>query len=161
MAAKSNPSKDKGSGLQPLPFEPKGKKKKESVAKAPAKVPQPSKGTKPSQNKSKASATIPDIVSKRMARRMALFCGVPTLLGLVTFPISYTLFQRGIELPNVAVLLVSLGGLGLGVLGLSYGVLSASWDEDLAGSAVGWNEFILNIGRMREGWKEARDRKKS
>jgi hypothetical protein len=92
---------------------------------------------------------------------MALFCGLPTLMGLATFPISYTLFQRGVELPNVAVLLVSLGGLGLGVLGLSYGVISASWDEELPGSALGWNEFILNFRRMREGWKEARDRKKN
>jgi hypothetical protein len=169
MAAKSSPTnepKDGGSGFQPLPFDPKGKKKKESVAKVEpkatkqSKVVQPSKVTKASRPKNKATAGIPEVVSKRMARRMALFCGLPTLMGLATFPISYTLFQRGVELPNVAVLLVSLGGLGLGVLGLSYGVLSASWDEESAGSAVGWNEFMLNLGRMREGWKEARDRKK-
>lgn len=91
---------------------------------------------------------------------MALFCGIPTFLGLASFPTSYFILQQGIELPNVAVLLVSLGCLGLGVLGLSYGVLSASWDEDRLGNALGWSEFQLNFGRMVEGWKEARDRNK-
>ncbi len=170
MAAKSNSKnepKDKGSGFQPLPFEPKGKKKPESAPKVEPKTPksskvvQPPKSPQASRPKANATSGVPEVVSKRMAQRMALFCGVPTLMGLATFPISYTLFQRGVELPNVAVLLVSLGGLGLGVLGLSYGVLSASWDEEFAGSALGWNEFILNFGRMREGWKEARDRKKT
>lgn len=91
---------------------------------------------------------------------MALFCGIPTLLGLASFPTGYFILQQGIELPNVAVLLVSLGCLGLGVLGLSYGVLSASWDEEALGTALGWSEFQLNLGRMIEGWKEARDRHK-
>lgn len=90
---------------------------------------------------------------------MALFCGVPTFLGLATFPVSYFgLFKQGIEVPNVAVLLTSLGGLGLGVLGLSYGVLSASWDERSPGSKLGWSEFRLNLGRVIDGFKTGRDR---
>lgn len=88
---------------------------------------------------------------------MLIFCGLPSLLGLITFPVSYFIFSSHlVDLPNVAVLLASLGFFGLGVLGLSYGVLSASWDEGISGSALGWQEFQLNLGRTIDSWKEAR-----
>jgi hypothetical protein len=161
--AKSTPSqtpKDKGNGFQSLPFEPNGKQKEPTAKKSP-KPPSSPKIAKKAQGQSRSTQGIPEVVSKRMAKRMALFCGLPSLLGLVTFPISYFLFQKGVELPNVAVLLVSLGFLGLGVLGLSYGVLSASWEEELAGTAIGWKEFTLNLGRVLESWKMARNQQKS
>lgn len=166
MAAKNtNLNADKGNGFQSLPPDVKGKKKDDASAKRPAKTSSPSKtaGSSKPKGKSKSAGRdsgIPRQVSQRMVRRMVLFCGIPTFLGLASFPTSYFILQQGIELPNVAVLLVSLGFLGLGVLGLSYGVLSASWDEG-AGTALGWAEFRLNLGRMIEGWKEARDRNKT
>jgi hypothetical protein len=46
-----------------------------------------------------------------------------------------------------------MGFFGLGVLGLTYGVLSASWDEEHPGSTLGWAEFTTNFGRMRETWR--------
>ncbi|HAJ61537.1 MAG TPA: DUF3464 domain-containing protein, partial [Cyanobacteria bacterium UBA8543] len=96
------------------------------------------------------------VVSKRMVSRMALLCGIPTVLGLSTFFVSYFLIKNiGLKLPNPAVVLVSMGFLGLGVLGLSYGVLSASWDEDLPGTWLGWQEFTTNLGRMRAAWRSA------
>jgi hypothetical protein len=140
----------------------KGKKKERPALKEPGRragVPKV-KGTRKPPAQAKMSSVIPEVVSKRMAKRMAIFCGVPTLLGLATFPVSYFgFFQNGIELPNVAILLTSLGGLGLGVLGLSYGVMSASWDEGEPGSKLGWQEFKLNCSRMVENWKASRDRK--
>jgi hypothetical protein len=162
-AKKTNATTDKGNGFQSLPPDSKGKKKDSAPAKRPSKTPAPPKDSsaKPKgKPRGTRDAGIPEQVSKRMVRRMALFCGIPTFLGLASFPTSYFILQQGIELPNVAVLLVSLGCLGLGVLGLSYGVLSASWDEESLGTALGWSEFQLNLGRMIEGWKEARDRNK-
>jgi Photosynthesis affected mutant 68 len=163
MAAKSTSSKspkDDHSGFGSLPYEPKGKPKAPVAKKSPPKAVSLPKSSRSSR--SKASQGIPEVVSRRMAKRMAIFCGVPTLLGLSTFPISYfILFQNGIELPNVAVLLASLGGLGLGVLGLSYGVLSASWDEARPGTRLGWQEFMLNFGRVVENFKTGRDRQNS
>ncbi len=106
---------------------------------------------------SNRQGAIPEVVSRRMVKRMALFCGLPTLLGLATFPLSYVIVSQGwLELPNVAVLLVSMGGFGLGVLGLSYGALSASWDEDAGGSLLGWPEFRTNFGRVITSWRESR-----
>jgi Photosynthesis affected mutant 68 len=164
MAAKKiNATTDKGNGFQSLPSDSKGKKKDSAPAKRQSKTPAPPKDSsaKPKgKPRGTRDAGIPEQVSKRMVRRMALFCGIPTFLGLASFPTSYFILQQGIELPNVAVLLVSLGCLGLGVLGLSYGVLSASWDEESLGTALGWAEFQLNLGRMIEGWKEARDHNK-
>ena len=99
---------------------------------------------------------IPEVVSQRMVRRMALLCGIPTVLGIATFFVSYFLVTNvGLKLPNVAVVLVSMGCFGLGVLGLSYGVLSASWDEDVPGTKLGWQEFTTNLGRMTSAWGSA------
>jgi hypothetical protein len=95
-------------------------------------------------------------VSQRMARRMVLFCGVPTLLGLLTFPSSYFIISHGwLRLPNIAVVLMSIGLFGLGALGLSYGVLSASWDESEPGSKLGWQEFRVNFGRLTQEWRKS------
>lgn len=86
-----------------------------------------------------------------MVRRMALLSGIPTALGMSTFVISYLVVSNDLfKLPTYAVLLVSLGWFGLGVLGLSYGVLSASWDEEEPGSRLGWAEFKTNFGRMMQ-----------
>ncbi|MFN3329643.1 MAG: photosystem II biosynthesis protein, partial [Pyrinomonadaceae bacterium] len=74
---------------------------------------------------------IPDAVSRRMVSRMAVCSGIPTLLGFVTFPLCYVIVQQQwLELPNVAVVVMSLTLFGLGAVGLSYGVLSASWEEE-------------------------------
>jgi hypothetical protein len=74
-----------------------------------------------------------------------------------TFVLSYLLVSRDIlPLPNYAVVAVSMGFFGLGVLGLSYGVLSASWEEEIPGSLVGWTEFTTNLDRMTSAWRASR-----
>jgi len=70
---------------------------------------------------------------------MALFCGA-NCLGMATF-CCQVINHGWLKVPNVAVVLLSMGFFGLGVLGLSYGVLSASWDEEILGSKLGWQEF--------------------
>lgn len=102
---------------------------------------------------------IPEVVSSRMMRRMALLSGVPILLGVLTFVGSYFIVVNDLfDLPNTAVLLVSMGCFGLGVLGLSYGVISASWDEETSGSLLGWTEFTTNFQRLVGAWQEARQK---
>jgi UDP-N-acetylmuramyl pentapeptide phosphotransferase/UDP-N-acetylglucosamine-1-phosphate transferase len=91
---------------------------------------------------------------------MAVFSGIPTGMGMATFVVSYFLVRAKVDLPPSVVLLVSLGFFGLGVVGLSYGLLSASWDEDQAGSLIGTEQFGVNFGRLQAGWKEARQQKK-
>lgn len=118
-------------------------------------------GEKKSAGKSERMA-IPEMVSQRMLRRMVLFSGLPSSMGILSIIASYFIVSRHwLELPNTAVLLVSLGCFGLGVIGLSYGVLSSSWDEDRVGTRLGWGEFVTNWKRMTEAWRESRVKKKS
>ncbi len=157
MAPGKSPSPDRNA----LPFEPK--KKKAEVAGRPKS--QPIRKDRPVSNPAPVSnrtptleqTRIPDVVSKRMIRRMVTFSGIPTGLGVGTMLGSYYVISQGLlELPNVVVLLSSMGCFGLGVVGLSYGVLSASWDEADSGSALGLQEFRTNTGRMIQAWKETR-----
>lgn len=168
----------------PLPFEPSKKppkvakttNKPEKTANKSAKPASKSEKKQPSTYKpqpkpavsskteklppyTKEEMAVPKVVSDRMARRMAVFCGVPTVLGMATLIAGYIVLSRGwFHPPHVAVLLVSMGFLGLSVLGLTYGILSASWDEQEAGSFLGWQEFAVNWGRMMAAWRSTRQK---
>lgn len=151
-----------------LPFEPSKKRSKPAKNQRVLQQ-QPASTKKPEQTETvktdqktpftKAEMAVPKDVSNRMARRMAVFCGVPTALAMLTFVVSYLAITQGwFHLPHVAVLLVSMGFFGLGVLGLSYGILSASWDEQTPGSLWGWGEFKTNLGRMIGAWRATREK---
>jgi hypothetical protein len=150
----TEPKKDSSTTAR-LAFEPNSGKRK-----SPKRPAQPAaKSSQKKSSGSQRSSGIPDAVSRRMGRRMAIFSGVPTFFGMLTFVISYLVIkQGGIKLPNSAVLLVSLAFFGLGVLGLSYGILSASWDEE-AGSVFGVEQFGKNFDRLRSAWREARQKR--
>jgi Photosynthesis affected mutant 68 len=143
-----------------LPFEPrKNKKKPEKITPAASSTVVKQKRQASSRNSRPNSnlSAIPDVVSKRMGRRMAVFCGVPSALGMSSLFVCYWLkIKEIIELPPYFAFAVSFGFLGLGVLGLSYGLFSASWDEDRAGSAFGGDEFKLNLGRTKDAWKASK-----
>ncbi len=156
-----------------LPFEPS--KKRSKPAKNSQNQPEPAKAPPTSKNSekkppdvkksertppfTKEEMAVPKIVSNRMARRIAIFCGVPTVLGMLTFIVSYVIVSHGwFKLPTVAVVLVSMGFLGLGVLGLTYGILSASWEEETPGSKLGWGEFTTNWGRMVSAWRSTKQK---
>jgi hypothetical protein len=92
---------------------------------------------------------IPEAVASRMARRIAVATGIPTVLGMGVFIGSYVLVSRQIlDIPPGATLVASGACFLLGVLGLSYGVLSASWEEQ-PGSLLGNEQIGVNIGRLR------------
>ena len=148
-----------------LPFEPRNNNKKEKPEKTTPKAftsPAPKKAKFTSRNSRQNSnlSAIPDVVSKRMGRRMAVFCGIPSVLGMSSLFIFYWLkTEEVVDLPPYLALAVSFGFLGLGVLGLSYGLFSASWDEERAGSALGGDEFKLNLGRTKDAWKASKNAK--
>ncbi|MEO1391443.1 MAG: PAM68 family protein [Cyanobacteria bacterium J06634_5] len=97
-----------------------------------------------------SDGSIPEVVSRRMLRRMAVLSGSPVALGVGVFFLAYYLQSNEIiTFSPTVILLVTMGCFGLGVLGLTYGVLSASWDDE-PGSLVGLSEFKLNFGRVME-----------
>ena len=100
---------------------------------------------------------IPKVVSQRMVRRMALFSGIPTALGMSSFLIAYWIVSQDLfELPTSAVFAVSLGLFGLGIIGLSYGLFSTSWDET-PGSWWGWQEFKTNFSKTIGAWRSQKN----
>lgn len=97
-----------------------------------------------------------------MVQRVVLFAGIPTFVGLSSFGINYYLVTRDIvDLPPIVTLVESLALFGLGFVGISYGVLSASWIPEESGSRLGFAEFRHNLGLLRSQWKEAGAQKKA
>lgn len=141
-----------------LPFEPRSSKKQETKKNKKAPAPASTARTKSAYDRETASlSAVPKAVSNRMARRMALFSGIPTAMGVLSFFIFYWIVSHGwFKVPTAAVAIASIGMFGLGVVGLSYGILSASWDEERIGGWLGWQEFSLNFSRMLSAWKAAR-----
>ena len=117
------------------------------------------KAPKPQSSKSQKPVTyqgIPDAVSNRMARRVAVATGIPTVMGMGVFIGSYLLVSRQIaDIPPGTTLVASGACFLLGLLGLSFGVLSASWG-DQPGSLLGAEQVGLNIGRLRESFRNNR-----
>jgi hypothetical protein len=100
-------------------------------------------------------AVIPPEVSRRMVRRILIFSGIPSTLGLSSFVVNYYLLTNHvIALPPYFTVVESLAFFGLGFLGISYGVFSASWDPE-PGSLLGVSEFRRNLGIFLQQWREA------
>ena len=96
---------------------------------------------------------IPSYVANRMARRIAFTTGIPTLSGMGVFIGSYFLISRGIaEISPTVTLVCSAICFLIGLLGLSYGILSASWDFK-PGSFFGIENIKPNINRMKDAFK--------
>ena len=127
----------------PLPFEPKGS----------GKVAKESAGAK--------QEAIPRYVANRMARRVAVFTGLPSIAGMCVFVASYFVVTRGIaDIPPGATLVGSGFFFVLGLVGLSVGVLTASWDKE-PGSLLGFENFKPNVQRMRESIRAQKQQKGS
>ncbi len=105
------------------------------------------------KNKLKRSSSIPKVVANRMARRIAFTTGLPTLLGMSVFIVSYILIVKGIAEIAPSITLASSAICFLtGLLGLSYGILSASWDEK-PGSILGIENISPNISKLRSAFR--------
>ena len=103
---------------------------------------------------SKRESFIPKEVANRMARRVIFTTGFPTFLGMGVFVLSYVAIIKGIaEIPPSLTLTSSAICFFVGLLGLSYGILSASW-EDSPGSLLGLEHIGPNIQRMRSAFKK-------
>ena len=132
---------------QSLPFEPKGARKVGSSSGA--------------DNPAIRQEAIPRYVADRMARRVAVFTGLPTVAGMGVFIGSYLLITKGIA--DIAPGL-TLAGSGffflLGLVGLSFGVLSSSWDPQ-PGSLLGLENLKPNVQRMRQSIKAQKQQSKT
>lgn len=138
-----------------IPFEPPSKKQRKPVKQKGTPVVKPQSPP----NRVKQQGNIPDLVSNRMIRRVLGFSGIPVLMGMGIFIVGYfAINNHWFPVSNTVVLLTSMACLGLSVVGLSYGILSACWEEDSnsRGSLLGWQEFKTNLGRMIAAYRESK-----
>ena len=102
-----------------------------------------------------ASSGIPKYVADRMARRIFFTAGIPTIMGMSVFVVSYFIVTRNIaEIPPSSTIAVSALFFLLGLGGLSFGILSASWDRE-PGSFFGIENITMNIQRAKDAFKPA------
>jgi hypothetical protein len=129
---------------------PQGKKK-------PGIRPSTAGGGSSTRARKERQQVIPEAVANRMARRIAIATGIPTLMGMGVFIGSYLLVSHAIlDIPPGATLVASGGCFLLGLLGLSYGVLSASWEET-PGSLLGSEQIGVNFTRIRTSLRSMRE----
>ena len=107
------------------------------------------------KNKKKPSSGIPKYVADRMARRIFFTAGIPTIMGMSVFVVSYIIVTRNIaEIPPSSTIAISALFFLLGLAGLSFGILSASWDKE-PGSFFGIENIPMNIERAKAAFKPA------
>ena len=107
------------------------------------------------REKSSKSQGIPKYVADRMARRIAFTTGLPTICGMSVFVISYIIVTKNIaEIPPSSTIAISASFFLLGLGGLSYGILSASWERE-TGSLLGLENIPKNFQRMKSAFKPA------
>ena len=102
-----------------------------------------------------SSSGIPKYVADRMARRIFFTAGIPTIMGMLVFVVSYIIVTRNIaEIPPSSTIAISAVFFLLGLGGLSFGILSASWDKE-PGSFFGIENIPMNIQRAKAAFKPA------
>ena len=106
-------------------------------------------------NPKPSTSGIPKYVADRMARRIFFTAGIPTILGMSVFVISYIIVTKNIaEIPPSSTIAISALFFLLGLAGLSFGILSASWDKE-PGSFFGIENIPMNIERAKAAFKPA------
>ena len=102
-----------------------------------------------------STSGIPKYVADRMARRIFFTAGIPTIMGMSVFIVSYIIVTKNIaEIPPSSTIAISALFFLLGLAGLSFGILSASWDKD-PGSFFGIENIPMNIQRAKAAFKPA------
>jgi len=105
------------------------------------------------------AGVLPQRVADRMGIRMAVLGGVPFFVGVSVFLLYFTLaFRFDVRVIPVFVGYSTLFTFGGALVGVTYGIMSASWDEEVEGSFWGWEEAKMNALRAREGLTSARGR---
>ena len=106
-------------------------------------------------SKPKSATGIPKYVADRMAKRIFFTAGIPTIMGMSVFVVSYIIVTKNIaEIPPSSTIAISALFFLLGLGGLSFGILSASWDKE-PGSFLGIENIPLNIQRAKAAFKPA------
>jgi len=93
-----------------------------------------------------------------MGKRMLPFVGLPLFGGMGVFVgFWYLATYKGLEFQPTLVAYSTIVVLIVGLLGITYSVMSASWDPEVEGSTLGVQEFQTNIGNIQDGLRRSRE----
>lgn len=94
----------------------------------------------------------------QMGKRMLPFVGIPLLGGMGSFVgFWYMATYKDMEFQPVLVAGTTIALLVIGLVGITYSMLSSSWDENREGSLLGTDEFSRNIDNIKGGLNRSRD----
>lgn len=105
------------------------------------------------------AAVIPERVAARMGKRMLPFVGIPLFGSMGAFVLFwYLATYQNLEFQPAMVATTTVAFLVLGLLGITYSVMSASWDPDgPEGSVLGLEEFKTNVGNLKDGLARSKE----
>lgn len=107
---------------------------------------------------SSEAAVIPEKVAQRMGNRMLPFVGIPLFGSMAAFVgFWYMATYRDLEFQPALVAASTIVILAVGLVGITYSIMSTSWDPDREGSAMGTDEFSKNLGNIKEGLSRSRE----
>mmetsp|Transcript_104092 Transcript_104092/g.303909 ORF Transcript_104092/g.303909 Transcript_104092/m.303909 type:complete len:299 (+) Transcript_104092:149-1045(+) len=99
-------------------------------------------------------AVMPQKVAERAAKRGMVIGGSFYATMLAVFGAGILIYKtQDIIIPPTLMAFITLALLGLAIAGSSYGMMSASWDEDREGSVLGTEEFGNNVKAIGEGFR--------
>ncbi|EJK62573.1 hypothetical protein THAOC_16807 [Thalassiosira oceanica] len=131
------------------------------------------------------AAAIPERVAQRMGKRMLPFVGLPLFGSLASFVgfwyvccpsgrthaaendivthmlliilSRYMATYKDMVFQPALVATTSFVFLAIGLIGITYSVLSSSWDDDREGSALGIEEFGKNVNSLKDGLSRTKE----
>eukprot|EP00980_Cylindrotheca_fusiformis_P016964 scaffold5159_cov112-Cylindrotheca_fusiformis.AAC.18 len=107
---------------------------------------------------SSEAAVIPEKVAQRMGNRMLPFVGIPLFGSMAAFVgFWYMATYKDLEFQPALVAGSTIIILAVGLVGITYSIMSTSWDPDREGSALGTEEFSKNVENIKQGLSRSRD----
>lgn len=101
-------------------------------------------------------AVMPPKVAERAAKRGMVIGGSFYGTMLACFAGGILLYKtQDLIIPPTLMAFVTLALVALAIAGSSYGLMSASWEEDKEGSVLGVEEFGNNVKAIGEGFRKA------
>jgi Photosynthesis affected mutant 68 len=100
---------------------------------------------------------VPELVANRMLGRIVVLAGLPVFGGLAIFVGAFFYFKKyDLVVQPAMVAYATQVPFILGLLGITYGILSSSWDKE-EGSMLGIEEFKTNLQRVKDGLTRTSD----
>jgi hypothetical protein len=150
------------SAVQKLPKAFGKQAEKEKKPKKEAKLLNPTKQQPgDAEDEDPEDDVVPEVVTNRMLQRIMFTVGIPFAIGVAFFGLYYYLKAiKKVDIPEWLPLFTSFLTFGSAGAGITYGVLSASWDPKREGSMLGWKEAQLNWPVFWETFRGKRDSSK-